>query len=446
MANARDLAAELLLAQDRQGLWVSVGLEAARSQLADPRDRGLLTEMALGCVRQQGTLDAVLASFSSRPVPKLDPALRVALRLGLYQILFLERVPPHAAVDQTMRWARKRAGAKRAGFVNAVLRSVLRDLQGDAEGAEDLRRDVPREDGSALRFGKTVFVDPQRHPHENLGQRFSMPTWLVARWQAAWGAERCAEVLRAACTRPPLSLRPRRGRAALTSALDEYGIDHEDVSESEGVLLRSGEGVVGTLLEEGLAAVQDLTSQRVAPLLAPQEGEDLLDLCAAPGGKALHLADLLGRGTLTACDVDPDKLKALTGLTPLMGEVVYRVHPLPETGALPLPHGGYDGILIDAPCSNTGVLRRRVEARWRLDPEDFAALATIQLSLLERSLPLLRAGGRIVYSTCSLESEENEDVVAAFCAAHPEFHAEPAYREWPGRDADGGCGFVLRRA
>ena len=445
MANARDHAADLLLGYDRKGTWIATGIEAARAELSDPRERSLLTELALGCVRTQGTLDAVLASASKRPIPRLDAVLRIALRLGLYQVIYLDRIPDHAAVDHAVGWARRRAGADRAGFVNGVLRSLLRSLSGPATGAEDLRRDVPREDDSALRFEQVLFPDPVRDRAGNLASRYSMPGWLVVRWLKQWGEERCTAVLHAGITRPPLSLRARAGVDALDEVLQERGLEFEVLEESSARLLRDGEGAVVDLIEGGRAAVQDATSQRVAPLLEPRRGQSVLDLCASPGGKALHLADLMGAGLLVATDVSAEKLERLAALAPAMGDVEYRVRAVDAKAPLALDASSFDAILVDAPCTNTGVLRRRVEARWRLRPEDIDSLAAVQLDLLERSLPLLRSGGRLVYSTCSLEPEENKGVVAALVAAHPELTQEPGFQVWPTREADGGSAVVLRK-
>jgi 16S rRNA (cytosine967-C5)-methyltransferase len=193
--------------------------------------------------------------------------------------------------------------------------------------------------------------------------------------------------------------------------------------------------------------VQDATAQRVAPLLEPEPGQRLLDLCAAPGGKALHLADLLGgRGEVVACDVDPGKVEGLEALRPLVPPgVTWTVARVPEHGPLPFEAASFDGVLVDAPCSNTGVLRRRVEARTRLTPHDVAQRALVQRELLERALTLLKPGGRLVYSTCSVEPEENEDVVRAILEAHPTLQRGAGFDVVPQADADGGFAVVMRR-
>jgi 16S rRNA (cytosine967-C5)-methyltransferase len=249
--------------------------------------------------------------------------------------------------------------------------------------------------------------------------------------------------------RPPLTLRSRGDRDALLERLRASCPGARPGAAPGAVLVEGpGEGAALEAVERGEAWVQDVTAQRVAPLLVPRPGQHLLDLCAAPGGKTLHLADLLGtRGEVIACDVDEAKVQALAELRRFVpAGVGLRTLHIPREGPLPFEPASFDGILIDAPCTNTGVLRRRVEVRWRLAPRDIGALAAVQRDLLERSLPLLRPGGRLLYSTCSLESEENRDLVEAFLADHPSLALERMLEVPPSRDADGGFAALLRKA
>lgn len=446
--SARDLAADLLLHLETHGGRVRTGLEAVRGRADDPRERGLLTELAYGTVRQQGALDVVVSAHSKRSLSALDAGARVALRLALYQALYLDRIPAAAAVDHAVGWTRRRVGTSASGYVNGVLRAALRGLTGPARGPEDPRRDLPREDGSALRFGDPLFPDATLAPAANLGARYAMPAWLVERWLARLGPARTLALLRTQMARPAVSLRVRRGPLdALRRTLAAIDPAVRTGPVEGSLLLPGGEGGGLTVVEQGLAAVQDATAQRVAPLLAPRPGQRLLDLCAAPGGKALHLADLLGgQGEVVACDVEPRKLAILTALAPQVPPgVTWTPTLVPAAGPLPFAPASFDAVLVDAPCSNTGVLRRRVEVRGRLGPGDLAALAALQRDLLERALPLVRPGGRLVYSTCSLEPEENEAVVAALLAAHPGLVAATAFDVLPNADADGGFACVLTR-
>ncbi|MDJ0974566.1 MAG: transcription antitermination factor NusB [Planctomycetota bacterium] len=443
MPSARDHAADLLLEWDKTRAFVREPLAQRRAALSDPRERGLLTELVYGPIRQLGTLDKILERFASRPLRALNAGVRTAVRLGLYQVLYLDRVPAHAAVDHAVGWARGRSGPKRAGFVNGVLRGTLRAVEGKATGEEQLRRDVPRPDGTCVRFKRDVFADPAKDEAANLAQRWSMPRWLVERWVQTFGTLPAIDLLRTGIQRPALGVRARDDAAALLARLAAAGADVRAGPVDGSLVVPSGEAHVLAEVEAGHAAIQDPTSQRVAPLCAAGPGARVLDLCAAPGGKTLHLADLMQSGSVVAADVDAAKVEALKDLAPRMGAVTLETHHLAPAGALPFESGTFDAVLVDAPCTNTGVLRRRVEARWRLTAKDIGALATIQRGLLEAALPLLVPGGRLVYSTCSLEPEENEVVTRAMAAAHPELAMQEAYRVVPGADHDGGFAVVF---
>ena len=260
-----------------------------------------------------------------------------------------------------------------------------------------------------------------------------------------FGQVQTESLLRQGIARPSLTLRARRGREALISALQAAGVEAAAGQLPHAVYVRGDDGTALEQVALGSAAVQDETSQRVVPLLALTDGQRVLDLCAAPGGKSLQIADQLSRGHLVAADVDRAKVAALESLAPQIEGITYEAQMVPETGPLPFAAGSFDAILIDAPCSNTGVLRRRVEARWRLGKKDFASLAGIQRGLIERALPLLAPRGRLVYSTCSVEPEENEQVVTAAAAAFPDVTIETGYCTFPTENADGGYAAALTR-
>ncbi len=443
-ADARDLAAELLIEDDKKRAYARDLLPAARGRLSDPRDRSLLTELAYGVIRRRGTLDAVLGLRSRRALDRLARPARVALRLALYQILFLDRVPVHAAVHHAVGWTRRRTNPRTAGYVNAVLRGTASLVLGLARGAEDPRRDLPREDGSAMRLDAPVFPDPAKDLAGNLAGRYSMPTWLVARWLDRVGEAVTRARLRTAITRPPLGLRARGDRDDLYRALEAAGATVRAGPLDTSLLVEGGrEGAAVEAVERGEAWIQDATAQRTAVLARVRPGDRVLDLCAAPGGKTLHVADLLGRGEVVACDVAEEKTVRLEGLRRHLPEgVSLAVRRIDPEAPIPFEASSFDVVIVDAPCTNTGVLRRRVEARWRLDPGDVAALAALQRGLLDRAWPLLKPGGRLVYATCSLESEENEDVAAGFLAAHDDAVEEQRVSVPGGRDQDGG--FAVR--
>lgn len=445
VSDVRDLVAEILLALETEGERVRDGLDRVRDSVADARDRSLLTELCYGVVRRQGTLDALLARASRRPLQQLDAAARVGLRLGLYPALFLTRIPDHASVHHAVSWVRGHAGTGAAGYVNGVLRTLLRARAGEALGREDAERDVPREDGSALRFREPMFASPESDLLRNVAARFSCPKWLCARWSRIYGEERMKAIVRAGIVRPPVTLRARKGREILAEWLKARGIAFEAGPSPDAVLLWGAEAVAAEATAQGLAWVQDVTSQGVVPLLDLRPGQRVLDLCAAPGGKAVQIADRMGGGVLVACDVDARKVEALAALAPEMGQVRYEARLVEREGELPFVPGSFDRVLVDAPCSNTGVLRRRVEVRWRLRHEDVQTLASLQLDLLRRAFAVLASDGVLVYSTCSIEPEENEGVVDAFLAAEPRATAGSPLRHLPRAESDGGFAVALAR-
>ena len=450
MPDVRELAADALVRMERDSVHVRDVVEALRASVTDPRDRGLLTEILYGVARRRPTLDHLIGAASTVPVQKLEPAVRAALRLGLYQALFLERVPPHAAVDTAVDYAKARTNPRLAGFVNGVLRGILRSVEGRASGAPDLARDLPRPGTAPLRFRRAAFPDPVADPAANLGARYSMPTWLVRRWLDRFGPDVTGRLLLHGIERPALVLRARPGsREALLAELAGSGVTARAGEGPDEVVCPGGDASALLPVKEGRAAVQDGTAQRVAALAAPRPGDRILDLCAAPGGKTLHLLELLGdRGEVVAADASTEKVEALSAVLaarPRPPELLARAVVVFEEGPLPFPDASFDAVVVDAPCSNTGVLRRRPEVRTRLEPKDVASLAVIQRSLLARALPLVKPGGRLVYATCSVEPEEGEDLVRAFLAAHPALVRGPGFDVLPDASRDGGFAatFVL---
>jgi 16S rRNA (cytosine967-C5)-methyltransferase len=370
-----------------------------------PRDAGLATELVYGTLRWQRYLDWILAPHSRRRLPTLDPRVRVLLRLTAYQLAFLERVPAFAAVNDAVTLARGAPGV--AEYVNGVLRSF--------------GRRGPREREPA----------PPRDPLEALAVRCSFPTWLAARWVARYGAEEAEALMRAMNERPPLTVRAntlRIEREALAGRLRADGATVRATPLAPEGLVVEGGGDPGRwpTFGQGLCVVQDEGSMLVARLLAPRPGETIADTCAAPGTKTTHLAQLMdNRGRIVALDPQPARLARVVEAAARLGAgIVETVEGAVETLA-PRWAGACDGALVDAPCSNLGVLRRNPEVKWRRQPGDIAAGAARQRAILAAAATLVRAGGRLVYATCSLEPEENDEVVRDFLARHGDFALDP---------------------
>ncbi len=345
----------------------------------DPRDAALTEELVLGVLRWQGELDAVVAAASGRPIETLDLEVRLALRLGVYQLRCLDRVPAHAAVSESVEIVKRARKASAAGFVNAVLRQAA----GGISGAP------PR---------------PER----------CVPEWMLGRWRARYGAR--AEALALATLERPqtyLRLNLRFDPEETVRLLAAEGVETAATELPACRRVVAGAVQDTQCFREGRLRIQDLGSQRVAPLLDLQAGHRFLDVCAAPGGKTFQALEARGEGTglAVAADVSPARLAVMRRLATVPVALVAL------NATCPLPFSGrFDRILVDAPCSGTGTLARNPEIKWRLRPADLADLAARQQAILRQSLAALAPGGRLVYSTCSLEPEENEHVVDAVVA------------------------------
>jgi 16S rRNA (cytosine967-C5)-methyltransferase len=401
VVNVRSLAVRVLKTPG----FVDDALAPVRETVGDPRDRALLTALVYGATRHRLTLDALARASSGRKT--IDAGLLPILRVALYQLLFLSKVPAHAAVNEAVEEAKKTA-PKAAAFVNAVLRGAQR-LEG---GPHQLPRPgLPLLGLSVALWGKDEA--------ERLSVAYSHPEWLVRRWLGhGWPLDRVEAICAANNIPPVVTVVGGSGLKAISG-------DPRDV---EG-------------FREGTLRVQDETAARVAPMLDPKPGETILDLCAAPGGKSAHLAALLdGKGLVVALDVSPERTRFVRDSCRAFGNVRIVV----GNGRWPPLRPVFDGVLADVPCSNTAVLGRRADARWRLSTGDFAKLHPLQDALLDAAASLLKPGGRLVYSTCSLEPDENEVRIAAFLQRHPGFRTGAEIRTDPARGIGGGYACLLR--
>jgi 16S rRNA (cytosine967-C5)-methyltransferase len=410
-----------------------------------PNEAGLTTHLVYGVLRRRATLDALLRPCTNRPLRDIEPWLRDCLRLGAYQLAFLSRIPPHAAVHETVElaafWGRPRA--KR--FLNAVLRRVteLLTTQTGSEPAEDA---LPWENGVYRLLARPVFANPRMQPSEYLAAAMSWPRWLAERWLQQYGLSECLRLGFWFVQPSPLWLRVNRlkiTRSALMERFQQAGIASEAgdypyaIRLQESVPIRDLPGFA-----EGWFTVQDESAMHAAAAVAPEPGWRVLDLCAAPGGKTTHLAELMdNQGQIVACDVSPERLCTLEQLTQRLGITIVTPHVTGQS----LPEGPFDAALVDVPCTNTGVLGRRPEVRWRLRTDSIQKLVPLQTQLLLQAAERVREGGIVVYSTCSVEPEENEELIRAVVSRLPWLRLDCEHRAIPGQPADGGYWARLRR-
>jgi 16S rRNA (cytosine967-C5)-methyltransferase len=380
-------------------------LARGREHLSDERDRALAADIVTGTLRWQRSLDHLVEQFANRRLAKVDRDVLHILRLSLYQLLHLDRVPASAVVDDAVdltRYARKPSAT---GFVNAVLRTALRQRHRLPLPA---RPDTDSDRAAALAY---------------LGVTHSHPEWLVARWFDRHGFDASERWVRFNNETPRLTLRAntlRASREAVAAALGAAGIETEPTRHApDGLIVTAGNPL--RVAVDRSFFVQDEASQLVSLVVAAQPGERVLDLCGSPGGKTVAMAaDMRDTGLLVACDVRARRVRLLHDTVRTSGAACIRVAHVAASGPLPFAPV-LDRVLVDAPCSGLGTIRRDPDIRWRRSERDLAGLAQEQLALLERAAALVRSLGRLVYATCSSEPDENEAVVDAFLSRQHEF-------------------------
>lgn len=434
VAPARRSAFEILRRVETESAFASVLLAALDPQMrAD--DRALCHELVLGVLRRRLWLDRAIEHLGNRRVEKLDLEVRLALEIGLYQLRFLTRIPAPAAVNESVNLTRAGRIRSAAGFVNAVLRRSAREP--DYDPAADIE-----------------------DPIEKLSVESSHPQWLIKRWKRAFGFDEAAAFASANNNAAPIAFRftaRTRGDSQLAKdALDELESAGAQITPSrvapDSWRVVGAHDVLRRLTDDGLIYLQDEASQLLAHLLDAESGGRVLDVTAAPGGKATHIAALAPAAVVVAGDLHLHRLQTMRRLASKQDA---RIHVVihDATRSLPFPDQSFDRVLLDAPCSGTGTLRRNPEIRYRLAAENIDQLARQQLLMVQNAAATVRAGGRLIYSTCSVEPEEDEQVVDSFLQDNPAFVKASQdgplelrtlngfLRTWPQRQ--GGDGFFV---
>jgi 16S rRNA (cytosine967-C5)-methyltransferase len=412
IAPARLAAYDALRAVSTGRADLPAALARVRSSLGDERDRALAGEIATGTLRWQGAYDAVIAAFAKRPASRLDPEVLDVLRMTAFQLLHLDRVPASAAVNDAVNLARKAGKGSASGLVNAVLRRISRE-----------RAHLPlpsRPHATSSRADTLAY----------LATTLSHPEWLVSRWLDRYGFEDAEAWALFDNSPATLTIRAntlRTSRQALSGQLASLGVDTEPARfATDALYVRSGNPLLTPLAAQGLFSVQDESSQLVAQLTAVQPGERVLDACASPGGKTTAMAAAMRNdGLIVATDVRGRRVDLLRRTIESAGARCARVVQADVAGVLPFTTT-FDCVLLDAPCSGLGTVRRDPDIRWRRSPDDFERFAAVQLAMLGRAAEVTAAGGRLVYATCSSEPDENEAVVSRFLNDRPEFESAPS--------------------
>jgi 16S rRNA (cytosine967-C5)-methyltransferase len=404
-SGGRETALFVLHAVWEEGAYASLALgRVLRRAEGGGADRRLATELVYGAVKAKEVLDFLLRTLTGKPAERLEPVVREILHLGLYQIFYMDRIPPSAACNESVKLAKKftHRGADR--FVNAVLRNSIRQREA---------------------LWQSVQADR--------ALRLCHPRWLVDRWTRDFGPAEAEELCRWDNEPPVLTLRLNplvTGRDVFLQNLREMGGAGTPSGWCpEGIILeKMPEGGLGALFQAFPSAfyIQDEGSMLPARVLAPEQGDTVLDLCAAPGGKTTHLATLMkNKGSVTACDIYEHKLALIRENADRLGLSIITTERNDGTRFRPEWEGRFDKVLADVPCSGLGVLRRRVEARWAKTEEDLSFFPPVQAAILDNAARYVKPGGYLVYSTCTIEAAENQERRTAFLASHPGWEAAP---------------------
>ena len=435
----RDIAVWALA--DRQGYVTKRlhGLLAAND--LSPQDKSLARELALGTCRRRATVRAVLHAYMQDPSRPLPGALKEILDIAGYQLLFLDRVPDHAVVNEAVKQTIRHRHRRKSGLVNGVLRTITRELSEVLDGPPPAAADViPVRPGAFRRSERKVFPDPGSDAVGYLAAAYSLPPALARRWLSNFGSLSAAgEVAMHANVRAPLILRVNRLRGTVDDALRALADESvEAVAHKNGqsvVVLDRGAPSGLKAFRDGLLQVQDASATAVVEAADAKPGMRVLDFCAAPGTKTTHLAEKMdNRGGIMAVDVSGEKLVRVRENCERMGVSTVTTCLAEQAGGL--KPESFDLVLADVPCSNTGVLARRAEARWRFSEEALARIVKDQRTILGLAATFVAPGGRLVYSTCSVEPEECSQTVEAFLAQNSGFELVRDKLSMPGGATD----------
>ncbi|MEB3160933.1 MAG: 16S rRNA (cytosine(967)-C(5))-methyltransferase [Synechocystis sp.] len=410
MTSARSVAFLTLRDIDRRSSYTDVAIDRAlKHHDLSALDRGLVTELVYGVIRHQRTLDCLMETLGDRPIEKQPPDLRRIVQLGLYQLRYLDQIPASAAVNTSVALAKAQGLKGLSKVVNGMLRRYER---GQAEGMD--------------------FLPTTANPIQQLGQKYSFPDWIIDLFQQQWGGEETEALCQYFNPPPSLDLRVnplKASRNQVIQAFAELNLPATAIAGlSQGLRIQAKTGAIPQLpgFQEGWWTVQDASAQWVGPVLDPQPGEIIFDVCAAPGGKTTHLAELMGnQGQIWAGDRTASRLQKVATLQQRLGLTAIKTWQGDLTQADLPPVQNVDRALLDVPCSGLGTLHRNPDLRWRQTPENIRqTLIPLQWQLLTAIAPLVKSGGSLVYSTCTLNPAENQDQIQQFLNTHRDWQTE----------------------
>ena len=411
MDKVRAAAVKVVFEVNERGAYSNIALaKILRTEKFNDIDRRFCTELIYGTVKAGKSIDWIISQYVNRSLKKIDPKVLSILRIGMYQIFFLDRVPNSAAVNESVELAKK-INLSSSKFVNAVLRSAVREPD---------KAKFPTDDSA-----------------ESIALRMFHPKWLIEHWIKQFGIEVTKKLCEIDNTQPPLTLRTNTlkiTREELIAKLQQQNINALPSKLVDDGIVCNNITALDSLkeLQLGFCQVQDESSMLVAHELNPESGEFVIDCCAAPGGKTTHIAELMqNTGHVLAFDIHEHKIDQIKSNASRLGIKIVEAMQLDAREIGNKFRGKADRILVDAPCSGLGVLRRKADLRWKKTPDELKALPSLQLEILNSAATALKQGGTLIYSTCTLEYEENEGVINKFISKHSDFNLEHAKTLFP---------------
>lgn len=390
--NAREQIIDLLIAIERDKSYAQLALKEALKD-TDGKDKPFITEVVYGTLKYQLKLDYILDSFSKTPVSKMKPLIRNSLRMGVYQIMYLDKIPVSAAINEAVKIVKKRKFANLSGFVNGVLRTIDRNK------------------------ASIAYPDKEKELEQYLSVMYAIPSWIIREWLTMYSAETTEQIADALNKRARVCI--RINPLSTTKEEIKHLLAEDHISCEEGALLEEALYLKNidslqslSSFKKGLWTVQDESAMLVAHVVNPKAGDKVLDMCSAPGGKSIHMAELMNnQGEIISLDVHEHKLELIRQNTERMGISI--IKPMLQDGTVLQPDfvQAFDKVLLDAPCSGLGIIKRKPDIRYNKKSEDIKEIAKLQKRLAEQAVKYIKEDGILVYSTCTLSRQENQDMV-----------------------------------
>ncbi|MHC4530753.1 MAG: 16S rRNA (cytosine(967)-C(5))-methyltransferase RsmB [Planctomycetota bacterium] len=411
------------------------------------------TDLVFGTLRNRSAIDMAISKLADCPAERIPKKILNLLRVAAYELIYCPQTPPHAIVNEAVENTKTIAGKKQTAFVNAVLRQITRHIKSRQISLEkhDPQKMLPQTIESGCEFDTTLLGDPRKKPADYFSKAFSLPKWLIEGWLDEFGLEKTKQICFASNRKPSIYLRPNRLKTTtenLAEILSRQNVDFE-ISDDQSMINIKSPRAIDRLdgFNEGLFTVQDITAAQLVKAMEPSQNFKFLDLCAAPGTKTTQLAELTNdKADIIATDIDPDRLEKVRENARRLGLKSITSIKYKEFKQSQAKIGPFDCILLDVPCSNTGVLAKRLEVRYRINPKAIEGLTKTQIELLEFTARIIKQNGKICYSTCSIQNCENDSLIKNFLSQNPQLKLQYEQLTLPSAqkpDRDGGYIAIL---